>query len=426
MSSITIINSGDLISGSRTDINTNFANLNADKIETSYLDTDTTLAANSDIKIATQKAVKTYVDANVNPTGRSWNEYATDAVGTDSYAITLSGVSAYVTGQTFKFKAATANTGACTLNINALGAKTIKKNVSTDLATGDILANQDVVVIYDGTNMQLISQQSGLAKLTDIIIPFVSQDVTIINGTQSATAAGGGLWVLTSNTDGSTLFAAEDLDNDATANIYRFQKDTVSGNYYMTHKTTLNTVTSGAIRGIAVVGSFVYVSTIISAANALRRYAIADLSGVTTMSFSGTSRASFAFGDASALYIANGTTDQYDKFTISGTTVTNAGAITYTTSTAVGTQCMISDGTSVWGFDTAGSGTIIIRKWPISGGSATSTTTVIIYANAYLNMSGFCVFIGSSSTLGIGWFFNYTSATAVTGMGLHLMGITLP
>lgn len=66
MSTITTIQSTDLITNSRTVINTNFSNLNTDKIETSVLDTDTTLAANSDARIATQKAVKTYVDAGGN------------------------------------------------------------------------------------------------------------------------------------------------------------------------------------------------------------------------------------------------------------------------------------------------------------------------------------------------------------------------
>lgn len=65
MATITTIDSGDLISDSRADINTNFANLNSDKIETSVLDTDTSFAANSDTKIATQKATKAYVDAFV-------------------------------------------------------------------------------------------------------------------------------------------------------------------------------------------------------------------------------------------------------------------------------------------------------------------------------------------------------------------------
>jgi hypothetical protein len=62
MSTLTTIQSTDLITNSRADINNNFSALNTDKIETSVLDTDTTLAANSDSKVATQKAVKAYVD----------------------------------------------------------------------------------------------------------------------------------------------------------------------------------------------------------------------------------------------------------------------------------------------------------------------------------------------------------------------------
>lgn len=166
--SITTINGTDVISTSRTTINSNFSSLNSNKIETDTLDTDNTLSANSDAKLATQKATKAYVDASVNPTGRSWNEYAVDAVGTDSYAITLTGVSAYVAGQTFKLKIATANTGACSLNINGLGAKTIKKEVSSDLTTGDLLANQIVMVTYDGTNFQLQSPQASLSALSNI------------------------------------------------------------------------------------------------------------------------------------------------------------------------------------------------------------------------------------------------------------------
>lgn len=68
MSTITALVGGDGITtaNSMTKINTNFSNLNTDKMETSVLDTDTTLAANSDAKVATQKAVKAYVDAGGN------------------------------------------------------------------------------------------------------------------------------------------------------------------------------------------------------------------------------------------------------------------------------------------------------------------------------------------------------------------------
>lgn len=83
MSTITTINDSDQISTSNEVINTNFSNLNTDKIETSYLDTDTTLAANSDSKIATQKAVKTYVDTggnvNASTTTKGIVEEATQA-----------------------------------------------------------------------------------------------------------------------------------------------------------------------------------------------------------------------------------------------------------------------------------------------------------------------------------------------------------
>lgn len=92
--------------------------------------------------------------------------YAADAGANDTYVITLSPApAAYVTGMKISFKANTANTGACTLNVNGLGAKTIKKFVSTDLSDNDILASQFVTVIYDGTNFVLQSTVSSFKGL---------------------------------------------------------------------------------------------------------------------------------------------------------------------------------------------------------------------------------------------------------------------
>lgn len=89
-------------------------------------------------------------------------DYAVDAVGTDAYAITLpGGLSVPYIGMELKFKAGTANTDACTLAINGGSPIAIKKNVSVDLATGDILANQIVKVIYDGTVYQMLSMAAG-------------------------------------------------------------------------------------------------------------------------------------------------------------------------------------------------------------------------------------------------------------------------
>lgn len=87
--------------------------------------------------------------------------FAADAGANDTYTATLSPApSAYVTGNHYRFKANTANTGAATINFNALGAKTIVKaagGITTALADNDIRAGQWVDLVYDGTNMQMQS-----------------------------------------------------------------------------------------------------------------------------------------------------------------------------------------------------------------------------------------------------------------------------
>lgn len=87
--------------------------------------------------------------------------FAADAGANDTYVATLAPVpAALVTGEHYRFKANTANTGACTINFNGLGAKTIKKaagGITTDLADNDIRAGQWVDLVYDGTNMQMQS-----------------------------------------------------------------------------------------------------------------------------------------------------------------------------------------------------------------------------------------------------------------------------
>lgn len=81
--------------------------------------------------------------------------YAVATGSSNAYAITLTpAVTSYVAGQAFTFQANFTNTGAATLNVNSLGAKTIKREGSTDLRASDIANGQIVTVIYDGTNFQ--------------------------------------------------------------------------------------------------------------------------------------------------------------------------------------------------------------------------------------------------------------------------------
>lgn len=249
---------------------------------------------------------------------------------------------------------------------------------------------------------------------------FVNQDIPIATGTFAINSTNTGI---TSDSTGLQIFYAK--VNGTTLTIYRLVKDAKSGNCQVTHSTTL-TIDSGIYRGMAVVGSFLYVFCNISSANACRRYAVADLSGVTTITISGGSTfgTKSAFGDGTSLYVGSSTTSNYNKFSISGTTITFVSNITLTSSGD--SRGGVSDGVSIWVQDSATSGTITFRKYPVAGGAATSTVTKIFQWDSMLNGNPTGLFIAGTSLLGIAWSFNWTDASAVVGMGLHLTAITYP
>lgn len=94
--------------------------------------------------------------------------YLTGVAGTNTITGSLTGYSAYFAGSTVAFVASGANTGAATLNINGLGAKSITKQGSTALSQGDIKAGQIVMATYDGTRFQLIpSKINQIVSVTD-------------------------------------------------------------------------------------------------------------------------------------------------------------------------------------------------------------------------------------------------------------------
>lgn len=69
------------------------------------------------------------------------------------------------TAQTFFTYTPTAvNTGACTVNVSGLGAKSIKTVDGSDPTAGDIPANKSLMLQYDGTNMILMAGGSYVAK----------------------------------------------------------------------------------------------------------------------------------------------------------------------------------------------------------------------------------------------------------------------
>jgi hypothetical protein len=81
-------------------------------------------------------------------------------VGGTANAITLSStvpISAYTAGMMVSWIVGSSNTGATTVNIDAIGAKNLTKRGSSALSSGDLPAGVLAVAVYDGTQLQLVS-----------------------------------------------------------------------------------------------------------------------------------------------------------------------------------------------------------------------------------------------------------------------------
>ena len=146
-----------------------------------------------------------------------------DTGSANTYAIALTpAVTAYVAGQVFHFKAANASSGASTLNVNALGAKNIKKKNDQDIAAGDIEQNAIVSVIYDGTSFQMLSQLGTSAgSMSSWTLSGDSGSNQTISDSDTVDIAGGtGIDTVASATDTVTVSIDATVPQLATTNAF--------------------------------------------------------------------------------------------------------------------------------------------------------------------------------------------------------------
>lgn len=102
-------------------------------------------------------------DLNDIVNGIQGKNIVTTAGGTTTYTLTPSpAITAYATGQEFVIKMNATNTGASTINISGLGAKSLTKGGATALASGDLLIDAVYKIVYDGTQFQV----SGISAST--------------------------------------------------------------------------------------------------------------------------------------------------------------------------------------------------------------------------------------------------------------------
>ena len=70
----------------------------------------------------------------------------------------------YTTGLMLLYRPTNAGTGALTVNVSGLGAKSVKTIAGADPTSGDILVNQPILLMYDGTNFVLLAGSEYLSK----------------------------------------------------------------------------------------------------------------------------------------------------------------------------------------------------------------------------------------------------------------------
>lgn len=99
----------------------------------------------------------------IDKDGNSGNDgddiYYATATGTNNYSVTIPGISSYESGLAVNVKFTNGNTGACTLNINSLGAKDIVRNGNVPMVSGIISAGGVFLLVYDGAQFHITAYE---------------------------------------------------------------------------------------------------------------------------------------------------------------------------------------------------------------------------------------------------------------------------
>ena len=109
----------------------------------------------------------------INDSGDGWSNYAVDTGSVNAYVLTLaSAPAAYSAGMLVFFKPINTNTTTSTININSVGSVSILTPAGNALLGGEIVVNQVIGIVFDGTNFRIhgpcpaIKSQSSATTIT--------------------------------------------------------------------------------------------------------------------------------------------------------------------------------------------------------------------------------------------------------------------
>lgn len=229
-----------------------------------------------------------------------------------------------------------------------------------------------------------------------------------------------------SSTDGSIMVVTA-WHFSSTLELWRLAKDSGSGQYIVTHNVTLSVTNITSRAGIAITSSYVYVTLNDNGTRVMYRFDLADLANSTSMTISGTGLGNSpyaGFSDGTNIYFYNNTSDQFNKYTVSGTTATFDSTITYASAWTLANGWSCCDGTNVYTLAWA-NGSNTIRKYALAGWSSTATLTRFFYTNAYNNPWFLGLAMNKTGIISVGLGHTLESNTTVVASALKLNAVSL-
>jgi hypothetical protein len=197
------------------------------------------------VKTSTDVLVGTYDGLPAINDPYSINALLGSITGTNAIAaVATPAITAYVAGATYSFIAANTNTGAVTISISGLAAKSITKNGSAALAAGDIQAGKLTWIEYDGTTFQLLNNVVYGGSVTNATITGGTMTSTTLTGV-TLTSLSAPLGVAYGGTGQSTYTDGQLLIGNTTGNTLAKATLTAGSNITVTNGS--GTITIAAV-----------------------------------------------------------------------------------------------------------------------------------------------------------------------------------
>jgi len=240
-------------------------------------------------------------------------------------------LTAYTAGNAFTFVVAGSNTTAVTLNIDGLGAKAITRDGTTALVSGDIVTGEVVLVVYDGTQFQVLNSNS-----------FTNLNVS---GTLSVT----GVATLTAQPILSSLTASSAVATDASKGLVSVTNTGTGSNVLatsaaMTTPTITNPTVTNYVESVVAIGTVTTTNTIALTSGTVQTATLTASTACTFTMPTATAGKSFVLLLKQAASTGNGTA------TFTSVKWGTAGAPTITaTAGKMDILTFIADGTNWYG-----------------------------------------------------------------------------